>query len=206
VRRANRRLEGLPIYYKDLARADTARIEQVAMENIRRHGVRLIILDHLQFVLPVGRYRDRFEKIAMAADQLKHVCKRTNVPWIILAHISRDAFKGREDKRPQMSDLFGASEIEKMADVVIMIHREEYWLRQREPEKIDGHDQGLKTERRQEWELKLEKHVNIAEFLQRKRRRGAPGLMREAFYDGEKTTFYDLIRRVDGCREPEPMD
>ena len=63
---------------------------------------------------------------------LKIMAKELNVPVLCLSQLSR-ANATRSDKRPLLSDLRESGSIEQDADVVIGLHREEYYDKSADP-------------------------------------------------------------------------
>jgi replicative DNA helicase len=71
------------------------------------------------------------EQVAYASKQLKQLARVLNIPVVVAAQLRRDA----EGKRPMLSDFSDSTQIERDADVAIMIHNiynngnlEDTWL------------------------------------------------------------------------------
>lgn len=90
----------------------------------RRDPIRLIVLDHMHD-MKINPDRARFEygDIIQAG---KTMAKEFKCPVVILGQLNRGA-KDRSEKRPVMSDLRESGEIEQKADVIIFLHREDYY-------------------------------------------------------------------------------
>jgi replicative DNA helicase len=69
-------------------------------------------------------------EISVISRGLKALGRELNVPIVALAQLNRSA-EGRVGNRPRMSDLRESGALEQDADVVMLIHREEYY----EPDK-----------------------------------------------------------------------
>ena len=99
----------------------------------------LIVIDYLQLIQPDDPSDPRQEQVAKMARRLKVLARELSVPIICLAQLNRQAEMTR-DNRPKISHLRESGAIEQDADVVILVHREEYYLSPNERQEIK--DQG----------------------------------------------------------------
>lgn len=133
------------------------------------HKIDLVVVDYLQLMhAPKAESRER--EISMISHTLKAVAKELNIPVVALSQLNR-TLEARADKRPMLSDLRESGSIEQDADVVMFIHRPEYY-------KITAFEDGRSTE-------------NIAEIIVGKQRNGPTGDIR-LFYQKELAAFHDL--------------
>lgn len=88
------------------------------------HGLDLIIVDYLQMMKASTRFENRQLEVAEISRGLKRLAKELQVPIIALSQLSRRV-DGREDKRPQLSDLRESGSIEQDADIVAFLHKED---------------------------------------------------------------------------------
>jgi replicative DNA helicase len=87
-----------------------------------------VVIDYLQLMSGVGMKFEgnRVQEISQISRGLKELSKELAVPIIALSQLSRNV-ESRIDKKPQLSDLRESGAIEQDADVVLMIHREDYY-------------------------------------------------------------------------------
>lgn len=103
-------------------------------QRLHAMGKRLDVLcvDHLGLIKPTGNYRgNKVAETEEVSAALKQLAKELDCAVVALAQLSRQT-EGREDKRPTLSDLRWSGGIEQDADVVMMVYREEYYLRKEE--------------------------------------------------------------------------
>ena len=90
-----------------------------------------MVIDYLQLMTSAGgkaKYsgESRTQVVSDISRMLKIMAKELNVPVVCLSQLSR-ASEGRQDKRPQLSDLRESGSIEQDADVVIGLYRDGYY-------------------------------------------------------------------------------
>lgn len=123
----------------------------------------LVVVDHLHLVRASERYSgDSVSELTEISGALKGLAKDLGVAVLVLCQLNRDSQK-REDKRPQLADLRGSGALEQDADVVIFLHREEYYI-----EREKGLDEASEAERL----ARLDAYQNIMEFAIAKQRQG----------------------------------
>src|SRR6185295_4052526 len=92
----------------------------------RRNNLGLIVIDYLQLIEPDNARDPRQEQVARIARRLKGLARELKVPVICLAQLNRQAEAAKENK-PRLSHLRESGAIEQDADVVMFVHREEYY-------------------------------------------------------------------------------
>ena len=91
-----------------------------------RKGLGLIVVDYIQLVDAEESRDSRQEQIARISRRLKTLARELHVPVIALSQLNR-AVESREDRRPRMADLRESGAIEQDADIVLLLHRPDYY-------------------------------------------------------------------------------
>ena len=127
----------------------------------------LIVIDYLGLMRADTRTENRNMEVSEISRRLKAIALELKIPVMACAQLSR-ANKDRQDKRPQLSDLRDSGSIEQDADVVMFLHREDYYNKET-PDK------------------------NVAEVNVAKQRSGPVRVIRLAWLS-EHTTFANLAK------------
>jgi len=119
-------ISNAPLYLDDTAGLTPAMLRSRCRRLMMDHGLDLVLVDYLGLMRSDGRVESRQLEVAEISRQLKAIALELKVPVIACAQLSR-ANKDRIDKRPMLSDLRDSGSIEQDADVVMFLHREEYY-------------------------------------------------------------------------------
>lgn len=114
----------LPMWIYDRPSPSVAEVARLLRRWKREHGIAAVYVDYLQRLEAPGERA--FERVAQVAKGLKNIARELDVPVIALAQVKRDV-EDRADKRPHMRDLCDSSEIEKEADQIVMLYRDDYY-------------------------------------------------------------------------------
>ncbi|MCH2123811.1 MAG: replicative DNA helicase [Pirellulaceae bacterium] len=131
-------LSEAPLFVDDSPSRTVTEIAAAARRIRRRDGnLGLIVIDYLQLIEPDNPSDPRQEQVARIARRLKGLAREMDVPVLCLAQLNRQAEDAR-DHKPKLSHLRESGAIEQDADVVMFVHREEYFHRSEEAEQYAG--------------------------------------------------------------------
>ena len=117
--------ETVPLFVDDTPGMTALELRSKARRIKQKSDIQAIFVDYMQLMY-VPRSESRQVEIATISRGLKSLARELNVPVIAMAQLNRMP-EGRSDKRPLMSDLRESGAIEQDADVVLLLHREEYY-------------------------------------------------------------------------------
>ncbi len=116
-----------PLFIDDSPNRTMTEISANARRMKRKDNLGLIVIDYLQLIEPDNARDPRQEQVARIARRLKGLARELKVPVLCLAQLNRQVEASR-DNLPQLSHLRESGAIEQDADVVMFVHREEYYL------------------------------------------------------------------------------
>lgn len=133
ISEASHRFNSMPFTISDRGGQTIADIRSAAMQYAQRletQGKRLevICIDHLNLIRASDRYQgSKTAETEEVSAALKQLAKELQCAVVCLCQLNR-AVEGREEKRPNLSDLRWSGAIEQDADVVMFVYREAYYL------------------------------------------------------------------------------
>jgi replicative DNA helicase len=124
---ASAKLGKAPLYIDDTPARTVTEIAACARRLKRKQNLGLIVIDYLQLIQPDDPRDPRQEQVAKMARRLKGLARELKLPVLCLAQLNRQTEQGKEGHRPRLSHLRESGAIEQDADVVMFVHREEYY-------------------------------------------------------------------------------
>ncbi len=119
-------LSHLPLFINDSGATTLLDIKSQARKVKSEQGLGMIMIDYLQLMQPHVRKQSREQEIAEISRGIKELAKELECPILAMSQLNRSA-TSRTDRRPQLQDLRESGSIEQDADVVILLHREDYY-------------------------------------------------------------------------------
>ncbi|MFM8434829.1 MAG: replicative DNA helicase [Planctomycetia bacterium] len=119
-------ISSAPLFIDDTPGRTLTEIAAVARRLKRRQGLSLVVIDYLQLIEPDNPRDPRQEQVARIARRLKMMSRELDIPVLCLAQLNRQA-EASKDNRPRLSHLRESGAIEQDADLVMFVHREEYY-------------------------------------------------------------------------------
>ena len=168
-------LSDAPIYIDDTPGLSPLELRAKTRRLMIEADIKMILIDYLQ-LMKGGKRRSesRFHEMSEIVREVKGFAKESGLPIIALSQLSRSV-EQRQDKTPQLSDLRETGEIEQTADIVMFIHREDYYDHQ----------------------LSVENQASVTDLIIAKHRNGSTGRVNLMFRK-------DITRFVPADRKPAP--
>ena len=124
---ANDQMRGCPIFIDDTPGMSVMEVRAKSRRLKMLHDIQVVFIDYLQLMYDPASRENRQQEIAAISRGLKALARELEIPIVAMAQLNRQV-EGRSSNRPRMSDLRESGAIEQDADVVILLHREEYYL------------------------------------------------------------------------------
>jgi len=118
-------LQEAPLYIDDTPGMSILELRAKSRLLMVREKISAVFVDYLQLLSSPGS-ESRQQEVSNISRGLKALGRELNVPVVALAQLNRGV-EGRESHKPRMSDLRESGSIEQEADVIILLHREDYY-------------------------------------------------------------------------------
>lgn len=119
---AKRKIDKLPLHIVDNTSSDYRAILNKCRQLIRKHNVKVIIIDYLQ-LMTGNQSVNRNNEISEITRAIKQFNRRYKTPIILLSQLSR--LSERDGNRePRFSDLRDSGSIEQDANVIVFLHKD----------------------------------------------------------------------------------
>ena len=125
-------MDSVPLYLDDSSSMTILELRNKARRAAHDHDLGMIIVDYLQLLQGTDRYAgNRVQEVTEISRGLKQLARELEIPVIALAQLSRSV-TGRDDPRPVLSDLRESGSIEQDADMVMFLHRPDYYVQNKD--------------------------------------------------------------------------
>jgi replicative DNA helicase len=113
-----------PLWFLDGSSSQSvASITANVRRAVRKHGVRLVIIDYIQKVKAADKAEKRTYEVAEVSGKLKDIAVQTGVAMLCLAQLNRENEK-EKGRTPRLSDLADSGQLERDADCVMLLDRD----------------------------------------------------------------------------------
>lgn len=180
------RLSNKSIFIDQTPNITIAKIKTKLNKLASKVKIGMVIVDYIQ---KIGRAKgsiaqNMHQHIGEVSGELKELAKEYDIPVVALAQLNR-AVTTRNDPRPTISDLKESGNIEQDADLIILLHREEYYLQQQKPSSTSP------LYEQEEFKRKLQTVKNKMDLIVGKNRHGST-MSVNLFFDSQYSKFMEL--------------
>jgi replicative DNA helicase len=165
-------LQDAPILIDDTPGLSLLQLRAKARRMAAKHSIKAVIIDYMQLMSTGGRVESRQVEVSEISRGIKAMARELAMPVICLSQLNRAA-ESREGHRPRMSDLRESGSIEQDADVIMLLHREDYYHKD-DPDWVDNNPDKM----------------GVAELILTKQRNGPTGTIMLSWI-AQSTRFRD---------------
>lgn len=118
-------LQDEEVFINDKPGISITELERQARDWKYNNKIEILFVDYLQKIKGRSEDMPRTEQVTQVTSSLKSLARELDIPIVALAQVRR--LEDRQDKRPKLGDMADASEIEKEADVIMTLYRDEVY-------------------------------------------------------------------------------
>jgi replicative DNA helicase len=174
----------LPLFIDETTALSIEQLAGRAQRLKSEKGLDLLIIDNLELLRIAARtnFGETKSGSLQITRELKKLAKDLDIPVLVLAQLPSKIDK-RQDKRPRLEELSDKGAMEQDADVIMFLHRDDFYLSKDEP--------SLGSYEYEDWMRQLELAHGKAELIIVKQRNGATGTV-DLSFDPNIGSFSDL--------------
>lgn len=115
-----------PLFIDDSPNMSLMEIRAKCRRLKQQHNLGMMVVDYLQLMSSGRQVESRQQEVSEFSRQLKLLAKEIEIPVIAVAQLNRQA-ENRTDKKPMIADLRESGSLEQDADVIMLLHRPDYY-------------------------------------------------------------------------------
>ena len=131
------KMQDAPMFIDETPALNPFELRARARRLARQYGhLGLIVIDYLQLMTTGKQVESRQQEVSVLSRNLKLLAKDLDIPVVAVAQLNRGP-EARTDKKPMMSDLRESGSLEQDADIIMLLHRPEYYNSEDRPGEAD---------------------------------------------------------------------
>lgn len=119
-------INAAPLFIDDSPNMSMPEIRAKCRRLKQQENLSLVVVDYLQLMSSNKRVESRQQEVSEMSRSLKLLAKELEVPVVAVAQLNRGP-EQRNDRVPMMSDLRESGSLEQDADVVLLLHRPDFY-------------------------------------------------------------------------------
>ncbi len=116
--KTSKQVKDLPLMINDKPDININELCEEARKLCKKKKMKIIYIDYLGLITTDDDSRPVFEKVSFIIKKLKVLARELNIPVVLLCQVARDMAP------PDLNHLRGTGEIEAVADVILLLHRD----------------------------------------------------------------------------------
>lgn len=138
IAEACERLQKLPMWIDGSAILSPSQLLAKLMRLKVKSDIEIAFIDYLQLMKTTEKVENRQLEVTKICSEIKGMAKKLNIPIVLLCQLNRMP-EQREDHIPRMSDLRESGAIENDADIILFLHRDDYYRKMKKQDAfLDG--------------------------------------------------------------------